>query len=176
MTRRITVALWTCGQCRKPRGLHHVCTGGRKGRDRIRLTVSVKCPRCGKPALNPLTHTCATRSDFQKRKAAQERQRKAAVRKRKRQGQAARRRARAKERRRQASERRREHAAEVARRRKAAGRTRSHNQSRHEYETCGDPYCTQYGCRVYREGRDRGHGEGQSEGFAEGFSAGLSAH
>jgi hypothetical protein len=172
---RITLTLWTCGKCRKPRGLHHLCTGTRKGRDRIRLGLSFTCPSCGKSTPNLLTHTCTARSDFRKRKAAEKRRLQAEERKRKRRAAAARKRARAKERRRKAAELRKERAAEAAAKRKAAGRSRSHDKERHDCETCTDPYCTRYGCRVYREGREAGLAEGHAEGYAEGFAAGFAA-
>jgi hypothetical protein len=149
--------------------------GRRKGRDRIKLGVSFTCPACGKPAPNPLTHTCSTRSDFKKRKAAQKRAEQGAERKRKRQAAAARKRARAKERRRKATERRKQLAAEAAARRKAAAQGQSHDKERHDYETCTDPHCSRYGCRVYREGRESGCAEGHADGYAQGFADGLSA-
>jgi hypothetical protein len=172
---RITLALWRCGKCGKGRGLQHACTGSRNRRDRIKLGLSFTCPACGKPVPSLLTHTCLQRSDFRRRKAAQKRAELAAERKRKRKAAAARKRARAKERRRKAAGRRKQLAAEAAARRKAAARSQSHDRTRHEYQTCTDPYCGKYGCRVYREGQDSVRAEMRAEGYAEGLAAGLSA-
>ena len=172
---RIAVTLWRCGRCGKPRGLHHQCSGRRGGRDRIRLGVSFTCPSCGKSVPNLLTHTCSSRSDFKKRKAAQKRAELAADRKRKRRAAAARKRARARERKRKAAERRRRLAEEARERRRREQRRRSHDRERHDYETCQDPYCTRYGCRVYREGKDAGRPEGHADGYAEGFADGIAA-
>lgn len=172
---RLTVTLWKCGRCGKSRGLHHLCTGRSKGRDRIRPVLSFACPSCGKHTANLLTHTCSPRSDFRKRKAAQKRAEQAAERKRRRKAAAARKRARAKERKRKAAERRRQLAADAAARRKASARARSHDGSRHEYAACTDPYCPKFQCRVYREGLEAGRAEGHAAGFAEGYAEGMNA-
>jgi hypothetical protein len=39
------------------------------------------CPKCKRPQGNPLTHTCQPRSDFRRRKAAYDKQQRAAARK-----------------------------------------------------------------------------------------------
>lgn len=172
---RIALTLWKCGKCGKPRGLHHLCTGRRKGRDRVRLGLSVACPSCGKSARNPLTHTCSASSDFQKRKAAQKRAQQAAERKRRRKSAAARKRARAKEHRRVAAEKRRKQAAEAAAARRKRERSQSHDRARHEYAACTDEFCPKYQCRVYRDGLEAGRAQGMAEGFAEGYAEGANA-
>ena len=43
--------------------------------------------------------------------------------------------------------------------------------SRHEYAECRDQDCTSYPCRVYREGREDGYQEGHSDGFAAGAAS-----
>ncbi len=172
---RITVTLWTCGRCSKPRGLHHQCTGRRGGRDRVRLGLSFTCPSCGKPAANLLAHTCTVSSDFRKRKAAQKRAGQAAERKRKRKAAAARKRARAKERRRKAAELRRQRATEAAATRRRRERSQSHDRNRHEYADCTDEHCPKFQCRVYRDGLAAGRAQGQAEGYAEGYAEGMSA-
>jgi flagellar biosynthesis/type III secretory pathway protein FliH len=172
---RIAVTLWTCGKCGKSRGLHHLCTGRRKGRDRVRPRLSLTCPACGKATANPLTHTCSPQSDFRKRKAAQKRHQQAEERKRKRKAAAARKRARARERKRKAAELRKKRAAEAAEARRKRERSRSHDQNRHEYASCTDPYCPKYQCRVYREGLEAGRAEGHASGFAEGYAEGMNA-
>lgn len=170
---RITLTLWRCGRCGKPRSLHHACAGRRRGRDRLKAGVSFSCPSCGKQVPNLLAHTCSTRSDWAKRRAAAKRAERAAERKRKRKAAAARKRARARERRRKAAELRKERLAEAAAKRKARDRGQSHDRTRHDYETCPDPYCTRYGCRVYREGREAGLAEGEADGYARGYADGL---
>lgn len=172
---RITVTWWTCGKCGKPRGLHHACAGRRGGRDRVRLGLAFTCPSCGRQVPNPLAHTCSVPSDFRRRKAAEKRRLQAGQRKRKRRAAAARKRARAKERKRQAADRRKQAAAGAAARRSAAGRSRSHDKTRHDHATCADPYCDKYACRIYREGREAGRPEGYAEGYAEGLAEGMSA-
>ena len=172
---RLTITLWRCGRCGKPRGLHHLCTGSRKRRDRVRLSLSFTCPSCGKPTANLLTHTCSVRSDFRKRKAAQKRAELAAERKRKRRAAAARRRARQKERKRTATERRRQLRAEAAAARRKRERSQSHDRNRHEYAACTDEFCPNRQCRVYREGIEAGRAQGQAEGFAEGYAEGMNA-
>lgn len=168
---RLTVTLWTCGRCRKPRGLHHACTGTRGGRDQIRIGVTLRCPSCGALSGNPLTHTCRAQSDFRKRKAAEKRHRRAEERKRKKRAAAARKRARAKERKRLATERRK--AAEAARRRQA--RNQTHDRNRHEYAACTDNSCERALCRAYRDGIDLGRLDGEAEGFAKGYADGMNA-
>jgi flagellar biosynthesis/type III secretory pathway protein FliH len=172
---RIAVTLWRCGKCGKSRGLHHLCTGRRKGRDRVRPVLSFTCPNCRKPTANPLTHTCSPRSDFRKRKAAQKRAERAAERKRKRKAAAARKRARARERKRKAAEHRKQLRAQAAEARRKRERSQSHDRNRHEYAACTDPYCPKFQCRVYREGLEAGRAEGHAAGFAEGYAEGMNA-
>lgn len=171
----LSVTLWTCGGCGKPRGWHHVCARRKTRRDRIapRLTLIRKCPKCGKQAPNPLAHTCAAQSDWKKRLAAQKRAERTAVRQRRRRATAARKRARAKERKRAAAEKRKRLRAEAAAAARSRQRARSHNGQRHDHATCSDPYCDKFQCRTYREGIERGRIEGQSEGFSDGFAEGL---
>lgn len=71
-----------CGRCGRPRGLTHVCTSGGKRKATIKPQVSLgKCPRCGKPQGNPLTHTCPSKKgDFKRRKAAYQKEQRAAAR------------------------------------------------------------------------------------------------
>jgi len=42
------------------------------------------------------------------------------------------------------------------------------------YQTCRDPFCDRFPCRVYREGHRDGLDEGRRRGYDEGFSAGFS--
>lgn len=171
----LSVTLWTCGGCGKPRGWHHVCARRKTRRDRIapRVNVTRKCPSCGKQALNPLTHTCTVQSDWKKRKAAQKRAERTAERQRRRRAAAARKRARARERKRVAAAKRKQLRAEAAAAAKARQRARSHDRQRHDYASCRDPHCDKYACRIYREGIDEGRIEGQVEGFNEGLAEGL---
>lgn len=64
----------TCGRCGQPRELvGHVCVvrsgraARRKATPKLKLDFG-KCPKCKKAIGNPLTHTCAPKSDFRKRK------------------------------------------------------------------------------------------------------------
>lgn len=139
--------------------------------DQSQPVVHLPVVRPERPSL--LTHTCSVPSDFRKRKAAQQRAAQAAERKRR--AAAARKRVRAEERKRRAAERRKQLAAEAAARRKAQQRQRTHDKDRHDYETCEDPYCTRFGCKVYRAGREAGRAEGHADGYSEGFAEGLSA-
>lgn len=172
---RITVSVWRCGGCGKKRGLHHLCPGGRgrRQRDRISLKVEVRCRHCGQPAPNPITHTCTVRTDWKKRQAAQKRRAAAEKRKQTRRNAAARKRARAKERRRVAAEKRKQAAAAAAARRKARQRQRSHDGTRHDYETCADSNCPNFRCRIYKEGVQAGDAQGRAEGLAAGFAEGY---
>lgn len=172
---RLALTLWTCGKCGKPRGLHHACAGRRKGRDRVRLGLSLTCPSCGKPTANPLTHTCSAPSDFRKRKAAQKRAEQAAERKRRRKSAAARKRARARERKRAAAEKRKKQAAEATATRRKRERSQSHDRARHEHAACTDEFCPKFQCRIYREGLEAGRAQGQAEGFAAGYADGVNA-
>jgi membrane protein involved in colicin uptake len=170
---RVRLTLLSCGRCGKPRGLHHVCRGGGKGRDRIKPKLSFTCPSCGKATANLLAHTCTSGSDFRKRQAAQKRAEQAAARKRKRRAAAARKRARARERKKAAAERRRRLRAEAAAARARAARAQSHDKNRHEYAGCRDEGCGRSACRIYREGAMTGRAEGHAEGYAEGYAEGM---
>jgi hypothetical protein len=61
-----------CGRCGKPSGLRHVCVSNSRRRQTLapKLTFG-KCPKCKKPygTGGPLTHDCAPKSDFVKRKS-----------------------------------------------------------------------------------------------------------
>lgn len=172
---RVRLTLWACGRCGKPRGLHHFCRGGRKGRDRIKPRVRFICPSCHEDVPNLLTHTCSQRSDFRRRKAAQKRGDLAEARKRKRRATAARRRARIKERKRQAAERRKQQRAQAAEARRKRARAQTHDRERHDHTACTDEYCGKYACRIYRDGIERGRPEGHAEGYAEGYADGMTA-
>lgn len=141
-----------CGKCKQPRGRTHVCRGGRKGRDRLRLNAGFRCSTCRRKVTNPFTHTCTVRSDFAKGKRQADRQRKAAEKRRK----AA-----------EAREGRRKRAAEAASRRKAAAKkrqaetkarskTRGQRASPHNPRNCNEAECTRYPCRLYADGYDDG--------------------
>ena len=72
----------TCGRCGKPRGLTHTCFSSSNRKARVKTSWSFgKCERCHKTITNPLTHNCHPKSDFKKRRAAHEKQQKAAKRK-----------------------------------------------------------------------------------------------
>ena len=43
----------------------------------------------------------------------------------------------------------------------------------HDYQTCEDPDCPRFPCRVYKDGYERGHGDGEAAGFAAGYAAGA---
>ena len=78
----VSIRVARCGRCGKPRGLTHVCTSGGNRNATIKPQVSFgTCPQCKKPQGNPLTHTCAPKSDFKRRKAAYDRQQRAKARK-----------------------------------------------------------------------------------------------
>jgi hypothetical protein len=171
---RARLTLWSCGGCGKPRGLHHVCTRKRKGRDRIGPRLSFTCPSCGKSVPNLLAHTCSVRSDFARRKAAQARAVKAGARQRKRRATAARKRARLKERKKEAAERRKRLRAEAAAARAKAARSQTHDRNRHEYAACSDEHCGRSPCRIYREGIETGRAQGHGAGFADGYAEGMS--
>lgn len=72
-----------CGRCRKPSGLFHVCVSNstRKQALKPKLTFG-KCPKCRKSysAGGALTHVCAPKSDFKKRKSQFEKEQKARAR------------------------------------------------------------------------------------------------
>jgi hypothetical protein len=62
-----------CGRCGHPRGLGHVCVSNSKRRATVKPELSFgTCEKCRKTVSNPLTHNCAPKSDFRKRKAAHE--------------------------------------------------------------------------------------------------------
>lgn len=42
-------------------------------------------------------------------------------------------------------------------------------KAEHDYQTCDDPDCPRFPCRVYKEGRDRGYQDGESAGYAQGY-------
>ena len=44
----------------------------------------------------------------------------------------------------------------------------------HRYQTCSDPFCDRFPCRVYQEGRRRGFDEGHRKGFDDGYIEGYS--
>jgi hypothetical protein len=59
-----------CGRCGKPRGLTHECVSNSRRKPTLKPALSFgTCPKCKKPQGNPLTHTCAPKSDFRRRKA-----------------------------------------------------------------------------------------------------------
>jgi len=79
-----------CGRCGKPRGLRHDCISNSRRKATFKPSFSFgTCPKCRKDAGNPLTHVCAPKSDFKRRRSAfgkkQKAQARAAARK-KRQG------------------------------------------------------------------------------------------
>ena len=75
-----------CGRCGMPRGLFHECVSNSRRKQTLKPTVTFgKCPKCKKTITNPLSHVCAPRSDFRKRKAAHEKQQRDADRKKRRQ-------------------------------------------------------------------------------------------
>jgi hypothetical protein len=174
------VSLLRCGKCGKgfnPFGAAHVCNGGRKGRTRVKPTLSLgDCPKCGRPRGNPLTHTCTVKTDFKARQRAADRQ--AAADKRKAKA-AAKRRAEA-ERRKAATARRR--AKEAARRkatrdrRKAAADAKRKTPARppHDYRTCTDPHCRRYACLAWKEAWQEGRTSGLDDGWDIGYDAALS--
>ena len=43
----------------------------------------------------------------------------------------------------------------------------------HDYQTCHDPDCPRFACKVYREGYQDGHGDGQAEGYVDGYVNGA---
>jgi hypothetical protein len=74
---KFSFQLVKCGRCGKPRGLTHTCHSQRRAPARAKLApkarVTSKCGTCGKAVTNPLTHTCAVKTDFRKRAAAAKR-------------------------------------------------------------------------------------------------------
>jgi hypothetical protein len=70
-----------CGRCGKPRGLRHDCISNSSRKATFKPEFSFgKCPKCRKPYGNPLTHVCAPKSDFKKRRSLFEKQEKAKAR------------------------------------------------------------------------------------------------
>jgi hypothetical protein len=62
-----------CGRCGKPRGLVHECVSNSLRKQTVKPTVTFgTCDKCRKTVSNPLTHVCAPRSDFKRRKRAHE--------------------------------------------------------------------------------------------------------
>ena len=49
----------------------------------------------------------------------------------------------------------------------------------HDYQTCDDPDCERFPCRVFKEGHSlgwyRGHGAGVAEAYPAGFTDGFEA-
>jgi hypothetical protein len=152
---KLRLTLLTCGSCGKPRGRYHACAGKRGKRDRLKPGLRFACPRCGRETKNLLSHTCAPRSDFRKRK---------------RQAKAAERRARERKRRAEAAARRK--AAAKKRKAEAAARPRRKRTAAHVPRMCKDPECQRYGCLKYREGWDDGYEAGRSAGYAAGYADG----
>ena len=177
------VSLLRCGKCGKgfnPFGAAHVCNGARKGRTRVKPTLSLgDCPKCGKPRGNPLTHTCTPKSDFKARQRDRDRQ--AAAEKRKAKA-AAKRRAEA-ERRKAATARRR--AKEAARRKAARDRRKAAAEAKrkaparparppHDYRTCTDNSCRRYACLAWKEAWQEGRSSGLDDGWDIGYDAAAS--
>ena len=68
-----------CGRCGKPRGLMHECVSNSRRKQTLKPKVTFgTCPKCRKPQGNPLTHVCAPKSDFKRRKAAHDKAERAA--------------------------------------------------------------------------------------------------
>lgn len=135
---KVRLSLLHCGKCGKPRGLrHHVCSGGKKGRDRLRPKAAFECGKCGRKVSNPFTHTCAIRSDWAKRKRKADRQAKARTKREKRKQRA------------DAAKAKRKTAAQQ---RRASARKRKPRAQAHNPHTCRDAECQRYPCRLYEEG------------------------
>lgn len=155
-TPRLTLAIGTCGRCRKPLrlGRPHTCVTrlDRKpsaSRTKIQPKIALrygKCSTCHRE-ITKWPHTCTVKTDFKSRKAEQEKQAKAAAKKRK---------------------RRNDHPA----------------PSDCEDPDCNRYACVQ--CRIaWQKGYEVGHGagaaaghaagyaDGQADGQAEGYSSGF---
>lgn len=104
---------------------------------RSSLSVTRACPSCGKPAGNPLSHRCTTRTDW-RRRLARDRRSKAAAKKK-----AAR--------------------AAAAAKRKAARASRPAKPP-HDYRACRDGDCTRRACVGFKDGWDEGYDEGFPDG------------
>jgi hypothetical protein len=64
-----------CGRCGKPRGLFHECVSNSRRKQTIKPQLTFgACPNCKKTITNPVTHVCAPRSDFKRRKAKHDKQ------------------------------------------------------------------------------------------------------
>lgn len=65
-----------CGRCgRRREGIRHVCRSNSNRRATVTLKFSFgKCSKCRKDVTNPLTHNCAPKSDFKRRRARHEKQ------------------------------------------------------------------------------------------------------
>lgn len=76
-----------CGRCGKPCGLTHDCVSNSRRKQTVKPRLSFgTCPKCRKPyGSNPLTHTCAIKSDFRKRKRQFEKEQREKARKKRRQ-------------------------------------------------------------------------------------------
>jgi hypothetical protein len=48
-------------------------------------------------------------------------------------------------------------------------------KAEHDYQTCRDPDCPRYPCKVYKEGFDAGQAAGYASGYGDGFADGYSA-
>ena len=159
---KISVGLIRCGRCgqRYSNPLNHVCTGRRRGRTKVKPTLSVvtTCPSCGKQA--SLAHVCSNRGDFASRQRAAERKTAAAERKKKRAAQRARVNERIENARR--AERHRANQRVLREREKSALRLkaakakarppRKPGRPRHDHRNCRDADCERIACEAYREG------------------------
>lgn len=52
---------------------------------------------------------------------------------------------------------------------------RPSSQQAHDYQTCTDPDCPRFPCKVYKEGAEAGHASGYASGYGDGFADGYSA-
>jgi hypothetical protein len=43
----------------------------------------------------------------------------------------------------------------------------------HDYQTCTDPDCPRFACKVYKEGHGDGRADGHAEGYVEGYVDGA---
>jgi hypothetical protein len=173
---KFRVQLIQCGRCGKPRGIRHTCIRRMDSKRRttptkVRPRLSVNCGTCGKP--RGFRHTCTVQTDFKQRRRRQaaqaKRDRETAGRRRRRAREDAgrklrrerenearkARRAKERERRRQAAATRRATPRGERTRRPAPKPARApFNPTTHKYDTCRDPDCERYPCRVYRQGQE----------------------
>lgn len=56
---------------------------------------------------------------------------------------------------------------------KPKAKPQSHDRHRHDYQTCRDPDCPRFPCRVYREGWEEGYRQGRAAGYVAGYAAGY---